>query len=250
MERIEASADATAKVVKTIDEIAFQTNLLALNAAVEAARAGEAGKGFAVVAEEVRALAMSSGEAARNTAELIEEAVGNTRSGVELNAEVLERLAEIGRGNTKVLEVVAEVAAASRQQSDGVEQINSAVEQMNSTTQQVAANAEESASAAEELTSQASEVKGLVGRFSLSTRAGGGAPGMRFGAAPRPVSPAAGNGHGNGKGSPAIPGNGNGSGNGRSPASNGGRVSGEPDPTSTAASRLIPFDDEDTLADF
>jgi methyl-accepting chemotaxis protein len=149
-----------------------------------------------------------------------------------------------------VLEVVAEVAAASRQQSDGVEQINSAVEQMNSTTQQVAANAEESASAAEELTSQASEVKGLVGRFSLSTRAGGGQPGMRFGAVPRPVSRAAGNGHGNGKGSSGSPGNGNGSGNGRGPASNGGRGSEESDPLSTAASRLIPFDDEDTLADF
>ncbi|HJK95579.1 MAG TPA: methyl-accepting chemotaxis protein, partial [Polyangiaceae bacterium LLY-WYZ-14_1] len=246
---IEASADATAKVVKTIDEIAFQTNLLALNAAVEAARAGEAGKGFAVVAEEVRALAMSSGEAARNTAELIEEAVGNTRSGVELNGEVLERLAEIGRGNAKVLEVVAEVAAASRQQSDGVEQINSAVEQMNSTTQQVAANAEESASAAEELTSQASEVKGLVGRFSLSTRAGGGAPGMRFGAGPRPVAQAARNGHGNGNGSSGDR-TGNGNGNGRGPASDGGRASEESDPMSAAASRLIPFDDEDTLADF
>src|SRR5206468_9584458 len=95
MDRIRASAHATSRIMKTIDEIAFQTDLLALNAAVEAARAGDAGKGFAVVAEEVRNLAMRSAEAAKTTANLIEESVRNAEGGVELNAEVLRNLTAI-----------------------------------------------------------------------------------------------------------------------------------------------------------
>ncbi len=172
---IKASSDKTAKIVKTIDEIAFQTNLLALNAAVEAARAGDAGKGFAVVAEEVRNLAMRSAEAAKNTANLIEESVRNAEGGVAINQEVLKNLEEINGQVNKVGEVMSEIAAASEQQNQGVEQVNTAVEQMNQVTQQTAANAEESASAAEELSGQAEEMKGMVGIFRLSRAAAGDA---------------------------------------------------------------------------
>jgi len=181
VDKIKASSDATAKIVKTIDEIAFQTNLLALNAAVEAARAGEAGKGFAVVADEVRNLAMRSAEAAKHTANLIEESVKNAEGGVSLNGEVLKQLGRIKERIEKVTEVMGEIAAASEQQSTGVEQVNTAVEQMNLVTQQTAANAEEQASAAEELSGQAAEMQSLVGSFKLSS-----APSAhRFACAPR-----------------------------------------------------------------
>jgi methyl-accepting chemotaxis protein len=168
IDRIKMSSDKTAKIVKTIDEIAFQTNLLALNAAVEAARAGDAGKGFAVVAEEVRSLAMRSAAAAKNTADLIEESVKNAEGGVAINHEVMQNLVGINEQVNKVSEVMAEIAAASEQQSHGVDQVNTAVEQVNQVTQQTASNAEESASAAEELASQAEEMKGVVSSFSLT----------------------------------------------------------------------------------
>jgi methyl-accepting chemotaxis protein len=171
IDKIKTSSDSTAKIVKTIDEIAFQTNLLALNAAVEAARAGDAGKGFAVVAEEVRNLAMRSAEAAKNTANLIEESVTNAEGGVAINQEVIRNLEEINGQINKVSAVMSEIAAASEQQSQGVEQVNTAIEQMNQVTQQVAANAEESASAAEELSGQSEEMKGMVGAFRLTNAA-------------------------------------------------------------------------------
>jgi methyl-accepting chemotaxis protein len=230
VEKIKASSDSTANIVKTIDEIAFQTNLLALNAAVEAARAGDAGKGFAVVAEEVRNLAMRSAEAAKDTATLIEESVVNAENGVQINEEVVSHLGEIDGGVGRVREVMAEIAAASEQQGRGVDQINGAVEQMNGVTQSTAASSEESASAAEQLTAQAQRVRELVTEFSLSNNRG--APPSYAATRSRHVASIAGNGHSNGHG------NGNGNGHG---GANGSNRLGED---------LIPFDDDDILADF
>lgn len=166
---IKASSDSTAKIVKTIDEIAFQTNLLALNAAVEAARAGDAGKGFAVVAEEVRNLAMRSAEAAKNTSNLIEESVKNAEGGVSINQEVLTNLREINEQVNKVSEVMAEIASASDQQSQGIDQITTAVQQMSEMTQQNAANSEESAASALELDNLAHKMQKMVDAFQLGS---------------------------------------------------------------------------------
>ncbi|MEX1182141.1 MAG: methyl-accepting chemotaxis protein [Gemmatimonadota bacterium] len=173
IQQMKTSSDATARIVKTIDDIAFQTNLLALNAAVEAARAGDAGKGFAVVADEVRSLAMRSAEAARNTAALIDEAVKNADHGVVINTEVLSKLGEINSRIGKVGEVMAEMAVASGEQSRAVAGIHKSVDHANGVTDQVAAAAEQSASAAEELNGQAERMQSLVSAFRLRAEARG-----------------------------------------------------------------------------
>jgi methyl-accepting chemotaxis protein len=162
MQEISEASDETSKIIKTIDEIAFQTNLLALNAAVEAARAGEAGAGFAVVADEVRNLAMRAAEAAKNTAALIEGTVKKINDGAEQVERTNEAFAQVSASTSKVDELVTEIAAASKEQAQGIAQINSAVAEMDKVIQQNAANAQESASISEEMNAHAEKMKAIV----------------------------------------------------------------------------------------
>ena len=162
MEEISKASDETSKIIKTIDEIAFQTNLLALNAAVEAARAGEAGAGFAVVADEVRNLAMRAAEAAKNTSVLIEGTVKKIKDGSTLVTNTNNAFTQVSSSSTKVGELVAEIAAASREQAQGIVQVNNAVSEMDKVVQQNAATAEETASASEEMSAQAQHMQYMV----------------------------------------------------------------------------------------
>ena len=169
---IRESAKDTARIVKSIDEIAFQTNLLALNAAVEAARAGEAGLGFAVVAEEVRSLARRSADAAHETARLLETSQRQAATGVTVANEVAACLERIQNSVAQMTELASDVASSSKEQAGGVEQISRAVHEMDQVVQQHAASAEESASTAHELSSQADALREMVAE--LGAIVGGG----------------------------------------------------------------------------
>jgi methyl-accepting chemotaxis protein-like sensor/chemoreceptor-like protein with four helix bundle sensory module len=187
IQSIKEGSDQTAKIIKTIDEIAFQTNLLALNAAVEAARAGDAGRGFAVVAEEVRNLASRSAEAAKDTSRLIEDSQARAAQGVTAANEVGALLTEIAEIANQMNTLVGEVSAASKEQHKGVQQITQAVSQMDQVTQGNAASAEETSAAAEELSAQAQSLAGIVSQLN----------GLMYGSVAQNIESrhAAGNGH-------------------------------------------------------
>ncbi len=162
MKEIDSSSNKIARIIKVIDEIAFQTNILALNAAVEAARAGEAGLGFAVVADEVRSLAQRCAQAARDTAQLIEESIATSHDGNARLDQMAGAVRTMTGNSTRVKGLVDEVNLGSQEQSRGMEQISRAVVRMDQVTQRTAAGAQESASAGTQLDAYAASMRGLV----------------------------------------------------------------------------------------
>ncbi len=171
MSAIHQSSRRIADIIGVIDEIAFQTNLLALNAAVEAARAGEQGRGFAVVAGEVRKLAQRSADAAKEIKSLITDSVAKVEDGGKLVERSGQTLKEIVGAIKKVSDIVAEMAAASREQASGIEQVNKAILQMDQVTQQNAALVEQTAAASHSMGDQARELQNLMGFFKLDGQA-------------------------------------------------------------------------------
>jgi methyl-accepting chemotaxis protein len=168
MSRIEESSRKISDIISVIDEIARQTNLLALNAAVEAARAGEAGRGFAVVASEVRSLAQRSSQAAKDIKDLITSSSGQVQEGVELVNRAGSSLGEIVESIKKVAQIVSDIAAASAQQSTGIDQVNTALSQMDEVTQQNSALVEQNAATAKTLEQQSAAMNERVGAFKLT----------------------------------------------------------------------------------
>ena len=181
MDQIAEAGGEISKIVNSIDEVAFQTNLLALNAAVEAARAGEAGAGFAVVANEVRALALRAAEAAKNTQALVEQTVSRISQGSELVSKTQTGFRKVAETAGKVASLVSEIAAASAEQSQGIDQVNIAISQMDQVVQRTAASAEESASVSEELNNQARTMKDMVALLAALVAGNGNGAGTASG---------------------------------------------------------------------
>ena len=165
MTAIQHSSQEISKIIKTIDEIAFQTNILALNAAVEAARAGEAGMGFAVVAEEVRSLAQRSAQAARETADKIEQATQRSSQGADLSDRVARHLGEIVDRVREADELIGEIASASSEQSHGITQVSRSIEDLDQLTQKNAALAEQTAASAHDLGQQTQRLRDVADSF-------------------------------------------------------------------------------------
>ena len=180
MAGINASSRKIVDIIAVIDGIAFQTNILALNAAVEAARAGEQGRGFAVVASEVRNLAQRSAAAAREIKTLIADSVDKVDGGARLVDQAGQTMTEIVASVQRVTDIIGEIASASQEQLDGIEQINTAISEMDETTQRNAALVEQASAAATAMREQAASLSGTVGVFTL-------APASAHGAAPAPT---------------------------------------------------------------
>ncbi|MGV3655157.1 MAG: methyl-accepting chemotaxis protein [Noviherbaspirillum sp.] len=196
MGSINESAKKIVDIISVIDGIAFQTNILALNAAVEAARAGEQGRGFAVVATEVRSLAQRSAAAAKEIKALIGDSVEKVEAGSKLVDQAGTTMDEVVSSVRRVTDIMGEITAASREQSEGIEQVNQAIAQMDRVTQQNAALVEEAAAAAESMQDQAGALAQTVAVFRLpSTAAAVAAPAAArkepTGKAAVPAAPAA-----------------------------------------------------------